>query len=157
MRVQSKGGLEEMSNVRVRALDETDLGEVLAVDEKISGQYRPELWERRMTYYLRRDPDAALAAEVDGKFAGFAFGEVRSGEFGLEEPTGWIEVIGVDPDARGQAVGRGLGEALLAHFRAKGASVVRTLVDPTMSGLESYFVSLGFEPSPVRAFVKQLS
>lgn len=146
-----------MSNVHVRALDETDLGAVLAIDEKISGEYRPDVWERRMTYYLRRDPDAALAAEVDGRFAGFAFGEVRSGEFGLEEPTGWIEVIGVDPDARGQAVGRGLGEALLEHFRASGAGVVRTLVDPSMSGLESYFTSLGFEPSPVRAFVKKLS
>jgi ribosomal protein S18 acetylase RimI-like enzyme len=145
-----------MSHVTVRPLDETDLGDILAIDEKISGQYRPETWERRVSYYLRRDPEAALAADVDGKLAGFAFGEVRSGEFGLEEPTGWIEVIGVDPESRGQAIGSGLANALLDHFKGKGATVVRTLVDPNMSGLETFFVSLGFEATPIKAFVKQL-
>ena len=94
------------SDLKIRPVDELDLEDIGALDEKISGRYRPEVWERRVGYYLRRDPDASLVAEADGKVVGFMFGEIRSGEFGLEEPTGWIEVLGVDPDFRGRAVGR---------------------------------------------------
>ena len=144
------------TEVRVRGLDTIDIGAVVDIDEKISGRYRPEVWERRVGYYLRRDPDAALVAEVGGDVVGFMLGEVRSGEFGLEEPTGWIEVLGVDPDARGRAIGRRLAEALLAHFKTEGAVTVRTLVDEEMTDIAGFFASLGFEPAPVRPFVKTL-
>ena len=83
-------------------------------------------------------------------------GEVRSGEFGLEEPTGWIEVLGVDPSQRGRAIGRRLGEAMLEHFRTSGAKSVRTLVDESMEGIAGFFTSLGFEPASLRPFVKTL-
>lgn len=144
------------SDVEIRPLDELDIGDVVDIDERIGGEYRPEVWENRAGYYLRRDPDGCLAAEADGKVVGFMLGEVRSGEFGLEEPTGWIEVLGVDPDYRGQAVGRKLGEAMLEHFRQRGAISVRTLVDESMEGVAAYFASLGFEPSTLRAFAKKL-
>ena len=144
------------SDVEIRPLDELDIGDVVDIDERIGGEYRPEVWEARAGYYLRRDPDGCLAAEADGKVVGFMLGEVRSGEFGLEEPTGWIEVLGVDPDYRGRAIGRRLGEAMLDHFRERGASTVRTLVDEEREGLASYFASLGFEPSTLRAFVQEL-
>ncbi len=141
---------------RIRILDTIDIGVVTDIDEKITGKYRPDEWERRIAYYLRRDPDAALVAEIDGDVVGFMLGEVRSGEFGLEEPTGWIEVLGVDPERRGGAIGRRLAEALLDHFRTKGATSVRTLVDETMGDVSGFFISLGFEPAPLKPFVKAL-
>lgn len=144
------------TSVRIRPLDETDLGEIGAVDEAISGLYRPKVWEDRVSYYLRRDPDGCFVAELDGRVIGFMLGEVRSGEFGLEEPTGWIEVIGVDPRQRGHAAGRRLAEALLAHFRARGAVSVRTLVDENMPGIAEFFVALGFAPESLRPFMKKL-
>lgn len=144
------------SAVVVRPLEETDIGAIVAIDEKIGGAYRPEVWERRIGYYIRRDPEASLVAEVDGEVAGFMLGEVRAGEFGLEEPTGWVEVLGVDPAHRGRALGRRLAEAMLAHFRARGAKSVRTLVDERMDGLARFFTSLGFAPGTLRAFVKEL-
>jgi len=140
----------------VRSLDTVDIGDVVRIDEKITGQYRPEVWEHRIGYYLRRDPDAALVAVVDGEVVGFMLGEVRSGEFGLEEPTGWIEVLGVDPDCQGRSVGRRLGETILAHFEASGAKSVRTLVDDTMEDIAGFFTSMGFEPATLRPFVKVL-
>ena len=118
--------MTETTEVRVRGLDTIDIGAVVDIDEKISGRYRPDVWETRVGYYLRRDPDAALVAEIEGEVVGFMLGEVRSGEFGLEEPTGWIEVLGVDPDVRGRAIGRRLAEALLGHFKTQGAVTVRT-------------------------------
>lgn len=143
--------------VHVRGLDTIDIGAVVRIDEKIGGVYRPDVWEERIGYYLRRDPDAALVAEVGGEVVGFMLGETRSGEFGLEEPTGWIEVVGVDPDYQGRAVGRRLAEALFAHFKSCDVHLVRTLVDEKMTPIAAFFTSVGFEPEPLRPFVKRLS
>ena len=144
------------SEMSIRGLDTADFGDIVAIDEKITGQYRPDTWETRCIYYLRRDPDAALVAVDGNQVVGFMLGEVRSGEFGLEEPTGWIEVLGVDPAQRGRAIGRQLGDAMLDHFRASGAKSVRTLVDESMEGIAGFFTSLGFEPASLRPFVKTL-
>jgi ribosomal protein S18 acetylase RimI-like enzyme len=143
--------------VRIRSLEDTDIGSITALDERIGGQYRPEVWERRIGYYMRRDPDASIVAESGGKVVGFMLGEVRSGEFGLDEVTGWIEVLGVDPDSRGQAIGRRLGERILEHFRERGAESVRTMVDEEMPEIAAFFTALGFEPASLRPFVRQLS
>jgi ribosomal protein S18 acetylase RimI-like enzyme len=148
---------ETTPGIRIRPVDEMDISDIVAIDEKISGKYRPEVWERQIGYYLRRDPEASVVAEIDGRVAGFMLGEVRSGEFGLEEPTGWIEVLGVDPAHRGKAIGRRLAEAILEHFRRQGAHSVRTLVDEKkQDDIRRFFGSLGFEPSTLRPFVKAL-
>lgn len=145
-----------MSEATIRQLEDTDLGAIVGLDEKISGRYRPEVWEDRLNYYFRRDPEACVVASLDGKVVGFMLGELRGGEFGLEEATGWIEVLGVDPEVRGQAIGRRLCEAMLDHFRESGAHSVRTLVEEGMEGIGEFFEALGFSPSPIIAFAKDL-
>ncbi len=147
---------ESATEVRVRGLDTIDIGSVTTIDEKITGRYRPEVWEGRIGYYLRRDPDAALVAEAAGEVVGFMLGEVRGGEFGLDETSGWIEVLGVDPEQQGRAVGRRLAEAMIDHFKNRGVTSVRTLVDEDMEGIAGFFSSLGFEPATLRPFVKTL-
>jgi ribosomal protein S18 acetylase RimI-like enzyme len=143
-------------DVQIRALEDADIGDITALDEKLGGEYRPEVWERRLGYYLRRDPESSTVAQADGKVVGFMLGEVRSGEFGLEEATGWIEVLGVDPDYRGNAIGRRLAERVLASFGALGAKSVRTLVDEEMAGIGDFFTALGFEAATLRPFIKKL-
>ncbi len=140
------------SEVKIRPADELDLDSIIAIDEKLSGQYRPDVWERRLTYYLRRDPGGSLVAESGGQVIGFMLGEVRSGEFGQDDTTGWIEVVGVDPEHRGHSVGRRLGEAALSYFQSQGARKVRTLVEESRLDLNQFFASLGFVPSSLRPF-----
>jgi ribosomal protein S18 acetylase RimI-like enzyme len=147
---------EAESSIRIRPLEDTDLGSITAIDEMITGRYRPQVWEQRLVYYMRRDPEASLVAERHGKVVGFMLGELRSGEFGLEEPTGWIEVLGVDPSERGSGIGRRLAEGMLAYFRGRGAASVRTLIDEGLDEIGRFFAALGFEPAPVRTLVKQL-
>ena len=142
--------------MEIRPLEELDLDDIVAIDEKISGRYRPEVWEARVGYYLRRDPEASVVAVSGDRVVGFMLGEVRSGEFGLEEPTGWIEVLGVDPEARGQAAGRKMAEAVLDHFRGRGAKKVRTLVEADMEDIGSFFAALGFEEASIRPFQMEL-
>lgn len=145
------------TDVRIRPANELDLEAITAIDEKIGGAYRPDVWERRLAYYLRRDPDSSVVAEIEGKVVGFMLGEVRSGEFGLDEPTGWVEVLGVDPSCRGLGIGQRLAEAMFAHFRRRDAATVRTLVEAERGDLARFFESLGFEAGGLLPLVKRLS
>jgi ribosomal protein S18 acetylase RimI-like enzyme len=141
---------------RIRPLDELDIGSIVRIDERITGLYRPDVWERRVGYYLRRDPESSRVAEVNGKVVGFMLGDVRAGEFGLEEPSGWVERFGIDPAYRGRDLGKQLFEAICTHFRQSGAGVVRTLVDggdPTVAG---FLKAIGFAPSSLQALERRL-
>jgi len=96
-------------------------------------------------YHLQQDdPLLNLGAEIDGKLVGFVFAEIRLWEFGRGEKTGWIKVLGVDPEYQGRGIGSKLGETLLGHFKRKNINKVRTLVDWYGGDLISYFKSLGF-------------
>jgi ribosomal protein S18 acetylase RimI-like enzyme len=143
--------------VTVRTLSELDLGDIVRIAEKTRGRYEPDLWEDRVTYYLRRDPEASVVAEVGGDVVGFMLGDVRSGDFGIEERTGWIEVLGVDPGSAGRGVGRALADAILERYRERGVRHVRTLVDASMPDVESFFRRMGFAPDSLRPFVRELA
>lgn len=142
--------------MKIRPLTELDVEAITRIDERVTGQYRPDVWEQRIGYYLRRDPESSQVADLDGRVAGFMLGEVRGGEFGLDEPTGWMEFFGVDPDARGRAIGRQLADALLAHFRSQGAHVVRTMYATTDKDIAGFLGALGFVAAPVTALERRL-
>jgi len=137
--------------VRIRPLSELDISRVVAIDERLTGVYRPEVWERRIGYYIRRDADACPVAEVDGKVVGFMFADLRGGEFGLEEVSGWIERFGVDPDFQGRSIGRRLFETAQTHLLSRGATVLRTLVEQKDQDLASFLRAVGFQNSPLTA------
>lgn len=147
---------DHSDEVRVRPLTELDITGVVKIDEKVTGNYRPDDWERRVAYYIRRDPDASRVAECEGRVVGFMLGEIRAGEFGLEEPTGWIEAMGVDPSFQGKAVGRRLAEALFAHFREAGARKARTIVETSSPDIVAFFEAVGFVPAPLKPLEREL-
>jgi ribosomal protein S18 acetylase RimI-like enzyme len=83
-------------------------------------------------------------------------GDVRTGEFGLEEPSGWVERFGIDPEHRGRDLGKQLFEAICAHFQRAGARVVRTLVDGSDRGVAGFLEAVGFKPSSLQALERRL-
>jgi len=137
--------------VRIRSLSELDISRIVAIDERLTGIYRPDVWERRVGYYIRRDADACPVAEVDGRVVGFMFSDVRGGEFGLEETSGWIERFGVDPDYQGRSIGRRLFDAVVENMKARGATVLRTIVDQKDEELASFLRAVGFVNAPLTA------
>ncbi len=138
-------------DIRIRPLSELDISRIVSIDERLTGVYRPDVWERRVAYYLRRDPDACPVAELNGNVVGFMFSDVRGGEFGLEEETGWIERFGVDPDFQGRSIGRRLFEAVLDHLKRQDAAMIRTLVDQKDADLASFLRALGFQNATLQA------
>ena len=143
-------------DVRIRPLDELDLDGIVRIDEKLGGGYRPEVWEQRVMFYVRRDPGASQVAEADGKVVGFMLGDCRAGEFGLEAPSGWIERFGIDPAYRGRDLGRRMFDAICAHFRAEGATRVRTLVSRDDAALTGFLTAIGFADSTLTALERQI-
>lgn len=144
------------TDVRIRPLDELDLNGIVRINEKITGAYEPDLWEQRVMFYTRRDPGASQVAESNGKVVGFMLGDCRAGEFGLEEPSGWIERFGIDPDFRGQDLGRRMFDAICAHFKAEGATSVRTLVDQNDAPVAGFLKAIGFGDSSLAALERKL-
>lgn len=139
------------SKVRVRPLDELDIGSIVRIDERITQRHRPDFWEQRVMYYLRRDPESSQVAEINGKVVGFMLGDVRGGEFGIEEPSGWIERFGIDPDHRGRDLGRQMYDAIVGHFREAGITTVRTMVDQKDEAVAGFLKAMGFASSPLQA------
>lgn len=137
--------------IRIRPLSELDISRIVAIDERLTGVYRPDVWERRVGYYIRRDAEACPVAEIDGKVVGFMFADIRGGEFGLEEVSGWIERFGVDPDFQGRSLGRRLFETVLDRMRERGATVLRTLVDDEDEDLAAFLRAVGFRNAALTA------
>ena len=144
------------AQTRIRPLDELDIEGIVRIDERMTGIYRPDVWERRVGYYLRRDPGASQVAEIDGRLVGFMLADLRAGEFGLEEPSGWIERFGIDPDHRGRDLGRQLFEAVRGHFESAGATTVRTLVDRKDTVVTGFLEAMGLAASPLQALEMRL-
>jgi len=133
-------------NVTVRRMRTQDAENVLRIDEKITGTPNEAQWESRIIDQMTRNPLGCLVAEAEGKVVGFIFGEIRGWEFAIPK-SGWIEIVGVDPEFHGKGVARALIEKLHVHFRNHNVERVMTMVNWNDPGLVSFFRALGFERS----------
>lgn len=138
------------ADIHIRPLGRSDVDTILDIMSNIRGLRAGEeesvsyLRETVEHHIERNEPLMNLGAELDKKLVGFVMGEIRAWEFGQREKTGWIKVLGVDPEYQGMGGGRKLGEALLSNFKASGVARVRTLVNWYEGDLLSYFRTLGF-------------
>lgn len=148
-----------MSEVKVRLLEETDLPAVLAIYRANTAASEDDAQELEKTIIGAiefGDPLASLAAEINGKVAGFmvAMPEIRT--YGLGKGVGWIKLLGIHPDYKGKGVGRSLGEAILEHFSNSGIKEIKTLVDWDDHELIPFFQSMGFDKSKMIVLEKDL-
>lgn len=138
------------ASVTVRAVEPPDFDAILIIDEKLTGQARKDYWRTRFDIAALRPPWMSSVAEMDGRVVGFLFAWVGESEFGIAGPTGWVDMIGVDPAYRG----RGVGEALVDRF-VSGARELRairkvaTLIDLSQDDIREFFVRRGFRHGPM--------
>jgi GNAT superfamily N-acetyltransferase len=128
---------------KIRPAQPSDLPAVSALDERETGTAKPDYWREMLA------PDRHfLVAENDkGILAGFIAGEIRAWEFG-QPPAGWVFAIQIDPKLRLKGVGTELFEAIVARFKDKGVTRVRTLVDRKDHLILSFFRAQGMVAGP---------
>ncbi len=132
--------------VTVRRMHTQDTESVLRIDEKITGRPCEAQWESRIIDALARNPLGCLVAEAEGRVVGFILADIRGWEFAIPK-SGWIEIVGVDPEYHGKGVARALIEKLGIYFRNQNVERVMTMVNWNDGGLVGFFRALGFERS----------
>ncbi|HEY4774678.1 MAG TPA: GNAT family N-acetyltransferase [Xanthobacteraceae bacterium] len=133
--------------IPVRAMTEGDLRALITIDRRITGRDRSVYFERKLAEALHdSDVRVSLVAERDGGPVGFVMARVDFGEFGRVDPTAVMDTIGVDPDYRGQGIGRALLSQLLVNLMTLRVECVRTEVDWRDRNLLAFLDRCGFHP-----------
>jgi len=135
--------------LQVRAIELTDINQVIAIDAEASGIEKVDYWYELFHRYGKRGRQQRffLVAEGDGAIQGFIIGEVRDWEFG-SPPCGWVFGIAVRRDARLGGTGSALLAAILDCFRRAGVDKVRTLLARDNNLVLSFFRSQGMMAAP---------
>ena len=144
-----------MPDLTLRRMTVRDIDQVLRLDEKITGKPHAAYYETKAAAYISRAPEYCLVAEHRDRVVGFVLGDVRGWEFATEL-SGWLEIIGVDPDYHGQGVSRALLDELCEKFRRAGVRAVNTMVNWNDGDLIDYFRANGFDPGEYVNLVKRL-
>lgn len=124
------------STLVVRPAGTHDLAAVTALDARAYGGAGYGPYVVRQLHDLA--PEALLVAETDAGIAGYCAAAVGT------DGRGWILSLAVDPDARGQGLGRALMVAALEALRGLGAHPIELTVAPTNTSACALYRSLGF-------------
>jgi ribosomal protein S18 acetylase RimI-like enzyme len=136
----------------IRPAQVSDLPAISALDERETGVAKPDYWRDMLT-----SDRHFLVAETDkGAVAGFIAGEIRAFEFG-QPAAGWVHAIQIDPRRRQRGIASALFEELVARFKAKGVTRVRTLVDRKDHLILSFFRAQGMVAGPSLQLDKDVS
>lgn len=142
----------------LRPLRPEDLDRVSDIECRIAGHPRKGFLEKRFAA-AAATPDAflACAAEVGGKVAGYGIARIQEGEFGVRGAVAVLDVIGVDPDARGRGIGKAVIADIERRMKAMDVGTLRTQVDWANREMVGFFSSAGFHLSPCRIIERDTS
>ena len=144
--------------ISVRAMQESDLPAIVAIDRRITGRERLAYFQAKLTEALfESDIRLSLVAERDDRPVGFIMARVDFGEFGRFEPTAVMDTIGVDPDYRQVGVGRALLSQLLVNLNTLRIERVRTEVDWRGRELLTFLEQCGFAPAQELCFSRSIA
>jgi GNAT superfamily N-acetyltransferase len=133
----------------IRDIVSTDLERVIELDRRLTGSQRRSYHEKRMAAATAEPASFVTIAAADGPvLKGYAFAHILDGEFGGTGPVGVVDTIGVDPDQRGNGLGRKLMAAVEDAMRKRGIRELVTQANWTEHGITRFFQSAGFELAP---------
>jgi ribosomal protein S18 acetylase RimI-like enzyme len=143
--------------IPVRAMKESDLRAMISIDRRITGRDRTDYFKRKMEEALyESDVRISLVAERGEGPIGFIMARLDYGSFGRLEPVAVIDTLGVDPEDRGQGVGRALLSQLLVNLSTLRVERVRSAVDWRNEELFAFLDHCGFKPSQELCFVRSI-
>jgi GNAT superfamily N-acetyltransferase len=144
--------------IPIRAMKDSDLRALIAIDRRITGRDRSEYFKRKLEEALHEsDVRISLVAERQDGPVGFIMARVDYGAFGRVDPVAVIDTIGVDPDDRGQGIGRALLSQLLVNLTTLRVERVRSEVGWRDRDLLAFMDHCGFRPSQELCFDRAIA
>lgn len=127
----------------LRPLTREDIPQMVAIEHAITKKKVSRTWTRMVERHLENPDSVGFVALRDGQVAGFVIGEIKGEGYGLRQ-SGWIEVVGVDPHAMGEGIGKAMIDKLFEAFRSRKVTNVYTAVRWDSVDMVSFFKSVGF-------------
>jgi ribosomal protein S18 acetylase RimI-like enzyme len=144
--------------IPVRSMAEADLGYLVAIDRRATGQDRSTYYRRKLREAMHESGvRISLVAELDGQPVGFIMARVEFGEFGHADPEAVMDTIGIDPGYRRAGVARALMSQLIANLATLRVDHVRTELNWNDVGLINYLDNAGFVPAQCVVLSRKLS
>jgi ribosomal protein S18 acetylase RimI-like enzyme len=141
----------------VRAMKQTDLGDIARIDRSITGVDRTEYMQGKLLEAMRDSAiRVSLTAIHDDLIVGFLMARVDLGDFGRTEPVAVIDTIGVDSGHTHRRIGHALLSQLFVNLGALRVETVETVVAPRDLALLGFLYDAGFTPSQRLPFVRVL-
>lgn len=125
--------------VEIRHARPSDYGRVIGVVDVWWGGRRMAPMLPRL--FFVHFESTSFIAEEDGELAGFLCGFLSQ----TNPDEAYVHFVGVDPERRGEGIGRALYERFFDVVRRDGRTVVRAVTAPTNADSVAFHRELGFE------------
>ncbi len=132
--------------MKLRPLTHEDLSEVQRIQARITRQEVPQAWMDMLAEHVDKNYRLGFVAQEEDVLLGFILGEIKIGGFGTEL-SGWLELVGVEPEHMGSGVGAALAEALFQALKERGVKEVYTAVRWDSGDMLAFFKKVGFDQS----------
>ena len=133
--------------MKLRAMTKQDLTQVERLQASLTRQTVPQPWMDMLAEHVDQEHRLGIVAEEGGDIWAFILGEIKIGGFGTEL-SGWLELVGVDPEHMGSGLGAALAEALFEALAKRGVDEVFTSVRWDSGDMLAFFRKIGFDQSP---------
>jgi ribosomal protein S18 acetylase RimI-like enzyme len=144
-----------VDQVRIRDMQRDDVKHIIAIDKRIIGKERAPSWQQKVELYLETYPLKCLVAKVGDKVVGFLLGDIRGWEYGLPS-SGWLEIVGVDPEYQGGGIGKKLVAAFVDYCRSGGVKSVYALIRDDDKRLAKFLRAAGLKRGHLVNFEQQV-
>jgi len=133
--------------LKIRRITLNDAEDIQRIIRAISGDTSDIDFGKVLNHnYGDEESKISIAAEINGRVAGFMISNILYAGFGLDR-SAWIVNLGVDPDLMGQGIGKKMAEEIFEIYRQRGIKHIYSSVMWDSIDLLSFFKTLGFERS----------
>lgn len=138
-----------IAGLAITAIEDADVSAVVS------------LWERCGLTRPWNDPAADIALARKGPNSTILLGRedekiVASAMVGHEGHRGWVYYVAVDPDRRGQGLGRSIMNAAEDWLRQAGIAKLQLLVRQDNVRASAFYETIGYDEAAVTVFAKWL-
>lgn len=138
-----------IAGLAITAIEDADVNAVVA------------LWERCGLTRPWNDPAADIALARRGPNSTILLGReddkiIASAMVGHEGHRGWVYYVAVDPDRRGQGLGRAIMNAAEDWLRQAGIAKLQLLVRQDNAKASAFYETIGYDEAAVTVFAKWL-